>query len=260
MNGRRLLARTIGEITAAVSPRRHRPGLRILMYHAVGTRLGPKQDPLRIYSIDAHMFERQMELLSSLPNNTMVALDSAIPSNDVLQVAVTFDDGYKDNLHTAAPVMQKYAIPFTVFVTAEFVRSGSAEFMSPSELKSLADYPGATIGTHGESHAPLASCDQAHLLHELRDSQRYLEDLLGKPVHGLSYPHGSVTAGVRAKAAEAGYTLGVCSHFDINRPGRDPLLLCRSIIRADDSERVFLQKLNGDWDWCRWVTKDPAKL
>jgi hypothetical protein len=85
-----------------------------------------------------------------------------------------------------------------------------------------------------------------------------LEDLLGRPVIALAYPHGSVDHRVRQAAAAAGYQLGACSRSDVNTAGRDPLLLCRTEVVGADSQRVFSQKLNGAWDWTRWRSPDPA--
>jgi peptidoglycan/xylan/chitin deacetylase (PgdA/CDA1 family) len=204
------------------------------------------------------MFERHMAVLADSQWVSVVDLREGLAAASPLRVAVTFDDGYRDTLAVAAPILLKHKIPFTVFVTTAFVESGSSLYLTPAELRELADLPGVTIGSHGLSHAPLADCDEGMLWQEVDGSRRALEDMIGKPVTSIAYPHGSADLRVRDAARRAGYHLGVCSRFDINPPGRDPLLLCRTEVVVADSERVFLQKLYGDWDWCRWRRRDPA--
>ena len=118
--------------------------------------------------------------------------------------------------------------------------------------------PNATIGTHGSTHTPLTKCSKGALRNELGDSRKYLEDLLGRRVDKMSYPFGAVDQGVRDAVEEAGYVMAFCSRFDINLPGRDPLLLCRTDVLGMDSIRVLKQKLRGAWDWYRWRSHDPA--
>ena len=252
----RWVARTVSEGVA--SGRRlvgHRPGLRILLYHAVGSRLA--HDPYGI-SLRVEQFTQQVALLSAY---ALVSLAETVPppaSPGALRVAVTFDDGYKDTLHTAAPLLVKAGIPLTVFVTSSFIQRRSAEYLDPEELKTLAALPGVTIGSHGATHAPLAECGEPTVRRELEESRAYLEDLLRRPVTAMAYPHGSVNRRVREAAHRAGYRLGVCSRGDINQVDRDPLLLCRTEVVAADSRHVFLQKLHGAWDWTRWRRRDPA--
>jgi len=54
-------------------------------------------------------------------------------------VAITLDDGYADNLHTAKPLFQRFAVPATVFVTTGHVGS-EREFWS-DELERLLFQP-----------------------------------------------------------------------------------------------------------------------
>lgn len=83
-------------------------------------------------------------------------------------VAVTFDDGYADNLHSAKPLLERYGIPATIFVTSGYVES-EREFWW-DELERLLLQPGtlpesATVRINGNSFR-----------WELGESARYSED------------------------------------------------------------------------------------
>ncbi len=234
-----------------------RPGLRVLVYHALGT--PADGDALGIYSIVPARFESHMRYLATHHRESLVPLGAAALTGDRLRVALTFDDGYRDNWIVAAPLLQELDIPFTVFVCTGAVARRRAGFLSLRELRALASQPGVSIGSHGVSHIRLTECDERRLREELVDSKNFLEDIGGREVVLLSYPHGAVDRRVRDAAASAGYLLGTCSHFDYNPSGRDPLVLCRTDIWADDDVPVFEEKLRGDWDWMRWRHCDPAK-
>ena len=255
-----MAARTLADLNGLLRPGRIRPGFRVLLYHAVGT---PLLYDTYGMGISPRLFERHIKTLVTHPYLTPVSFAAAEltppPTTPPAQVAVTFDDGYKDNLQVAAPILLRYGIPFTVFVTSSYIQSGSPDYMTPRELQALAALPGVTIGAHGVTHARLTECRDKTLRHELLASRCYLEDVTGQPVTTLAYPHGATNRRVCEAAREAGYTHGGCSRFDINGPDRDPLLLCRCEIWASDSMRVFRQKLRGDWDWYRWRAPDPAK-
>ena len=254
---RRFLLRTAAEavsLARVASPLR--PGLRILMYHSVGQRaLGDTQG---IFSVSQQRFRDHARLLAGMEHCRMVPLQPLDLPEQALQVAVTFDDGYRDNLRTAAPILLEHGIPFTVFVSSDFIKNRTDGFMTPEELKEIARLPGVSIGAHGKSHRPLTACSNIELESELSGSKHYLEDLMGQPVTAVAYPYGAVDMRVRDEAARSGYDLGVCTRFDINMPGRDPLLLCRCNIERDDTARVLRQKLAGNWDWYRCRTPDPA--
>ncbi|MFO1380892.1 MAG: polysaccharide deacetylase family protein [Chitinivorax sp.] len=98
-------------------------GLMVLIYH----RVLPEPDPMLPDVPDAAMFAVQMEVISRYFR--VAPLRQAL---DELQqgrlpaptVAVTFDDGYADNLEVALPVLQRFDVPATVFVAPGFLDGG----------------------------------------------------------------------------------------------------------------------------------------
>lgn len=256
MSSRRIILRSVAESVALArtfSPLRL--GLRILMYHSVGHRA--YGDDHGIFSISQQSFRQHIHRLVNIQSCQVVPLQPLNLPQQALHVAITFDDGYRDNLHIAAPILIEYGIPFTVFVSSDFIKNRTNGFLVPSELIELAGLPGVTIGAHGKTHRPLTACNDVELEAELCSSKHYIEDLLGRPVTAVAYPFGSANIRVRNKAEQVGYDLGVCTRFDLNMPDRDPFLLCRCNIERNDTARVFHQKVRGDWDWYCWRSPDP---
>ncbi|MBI5245393.1 MAG: polysaccharide deacetylase family protein [Elusimicrobia bacterium] len=231
-----------------------KPGLRALLYHAVGTPL--PGEPCGT-SISAGLFARHIEHLDSL-RNVFKFRHFAAPGSDSPCLALTFDDGYRDVLAAAAPLLAVRGIPFTMFVVSDFILRGAAPYLDEAGLKELARLSGARIGSHGKTHRPLTALGDAELREELAGSRKFLEDLLGLPVTSISYPYGSVDRRVRDAAQEAGYVLGGTSRYGLNLPGRDPLLLCRTEIVAWDEIEDLELKVKGRWDWYRFRHPDPA--
>ncbi len=94
----------------------------ILMYHRV-TEF--KADPHGL-SVTPEHFAEHLEVLKKhirpLPLQQLVRAlrDANLPRP---AVAVTFDDGYADNLYNAKPLLQRFEIPATVFVTTGYLGS-----------------------------------------------------------------------------------------------------------------------------------------
>jgi peptidoglycan/xylan/chitin deacetylase (PgdA/CDA1 family) len=89
----------------------------ILMYHRV-TDL--PNDPY-LLAVRPKRFAEQMEVIRRhcIPIRLQELVDALhggkVPNRAIV---VTFDDGYADNLHHAKPLLERYEIPATVFVTA----------------------------------------------------------------------------------------------------------------------------------------------
>ena len=226
-------------------------GTRVLMYHAVGSAM--PDDTRGIFSLESGLFRSHMEMLAGLEWVRFRHCGRYGDDDGFTGVAVTFDDGYRDNLLVAAPILRELHIPFTIFVCTDPVRAGDPLFLSPGETRRLvADYD-VRIGSHGAGHVRLGDCGKRQLERELTESKQYLEDLLGQEVDMISYPHGSVNRRVLDAASEAGYRLGFSSYFGANDAGSDPLCLARIPVIRPDGDDTLKRKIQGDWDWYRWL-------
>lgn len=95
---------------------------RVIFYHGVD----------KVYEspslhIDPENFEQEIRFLSC--HYEVIDMDEyyrRLQQNKFSnkEIVITFDDGYKNNLTVAAPILQSYNIPFTVFISAGHVDSG----------------------------------------------------------------------------------------------------------------------------------------
>jgi peptidoglycan/xylan/chitin deacetylase (PgdA/CDA1 family) len=111
----------------------------VLLYHRVGV-LGT--DP-QLLAVSPDRFAAQMAYLAQhwevIPLRNLA--DGTAPPVDRSAV-VTFDDGYEDNFVTAAPILQRYRVPATVFVASGCVGANrefwwdelERMFLEPSDL------------------------------------------------------------------------------------------------------------------------------
>jgi peptidoglycan/xylan/chitin deacetylase (PgdA/CDA1 family) len=64
------------------------------------------------------------------------------------------------------------------------------ESLTPNEIKSLSQSDLVTIGSHTVNHLKLRYLEEQVAYHEMLDSKKYLEDLLGQKVLHFAYPFG----------------------------------------------------------------------
>ncbi len=123
--------------------------------------------------------------------------------------ALTFDDGFQDNLTTLVPLLRELDAPATVFVTTGWmgephpVVPGLARVCTPEEVRAL-HAAGVEIGAHTRTHPDLVEAGPEVARAELAGSREDLEALVGAPVTVAAYPYGSADDAARRAAGEAG--------------------------------------------------------
>lgn len=103
--------------------RRLRPRALVLVYHRVAE---PAFDPFGL-AVPPALFEAHLAVLRShFHVDSLEGVLDRLPRRACADgtIAVTFDDGYADNLHAAQPIARDHDVPVTFFVTADPVLEG----------------------------------------------------------------------------------------------------------------------------------------
>ncbi len=104
----------------------------ILMYHSVPS---PHEtawiDPRNCLSVE--QFETQMRFLAE--HRHVVSIDWLIQQLEAGEpirrktVAITFDDGYLNNLRVAAPILAKYNLPATIYLATAYINESKNQWI-----------------------------------------------------------------------------------------------------------------------------------
>lgn len=134
------------------------------------------------------------------------------------KLAITFDDGYADNLE-AGGILKNYGLPACFYVASGFIdserdgwwdaeRGLRSYWMKWDDVRQLAEW-GFEIGGHTVNHVDLGKVSGEEAVQEIVDSREVLQRELGEQVVHFSYPYGgrdNITPENRQAIREAGFT------------------------------------------------------
>ncbi len=243
-----------------------RSGVRILLYHAIAT-LPRRRDRWRLSVppalLAAHVawLRRHGYAIVSLED----ALDMIRGTRPMIEkaVAVTFDDGFRDVLTQAYPILRQAQVPATVFVVPGCLGSpepfpwvepsvGFARPLQWEELQTLLGDQLVSIGSHTWSHRTLSRLPVEEQGLELARSKSALEARLGTSVKWLAYPYGhagSFSQETIACVQRVGFEAAFANIMGVNRAGDSLWMVRRTRVGWDDRLWRFHLKMAGAYDW-----------
>ena len=215
-----------------------RTGALVLEYHSISRK---DWDPSLV--IAPEVFERHLQILQE-QGYKMVTVEELCErlrtgKSVANYIALSFDDGYKDNYTTALPIMQKYQAKGTFSVIHN--RIGGDIYMSEADIKEMLA-AGMEIGSHTISHNPLGEIDPKYLEWEIGVGKYALEKRFpGLEIKTMAYPNGSYNERIIADLKKYGYSQALTGHTGMNSHRfykEHPMELNRVIV-MDDGKGPF---------------------
>ena len=221
----------------------------ILMYHNIA--VAPKGVRLRGLYVSPRRFARQMALLHWLGYRGL-SMSAALPylrgERQGKVAVITLDDGYRDNLEYALPVLLHYGYTATCYVVSAAIGTDNhwdaqqlgihKPLMNLNELCRWRD-AGMEIGAHSRHHPLLPELDDAELDDEVAGSRRELEERLMVPVTQFCYPYGAAGLREQEAARRAGFVAAVTVRRGRAQPGGNLFDMPRVMVGGHHAPHVF---------------------
>ena len=220
--------------------------LPILMYHYVRNPPSMRDDLMGYkLSVSPADFTVQMDWLTThgyhpVDFNDVRAYFAGNEPLPASPVVITFDDGYADLYTTAYPILAAHGFKAVAYIVSGFV--GQPRYVTPAQLVQM-DQNGIEIASHTVDHVDLARSSNASLMHELVDSKRSLENLLGHPVLDFAYPSGAFNAQAVAAVQRVGYDTAVTTLFSVDHSVADRYLWTRVRVGGGESMADFVSSI-----------------
>jgi len=223
----------------------------ILMYHSLDEYAETSK-----LSVSPESFAKQMEYLFKHKYNVislgemveMIKSGTRVPHKTV---AITFDDGYRNNYLIGYPILRHYNFPATLFVITDFV--GLDGYVTWEDLSQMSGGV-ITIGSHTKSTPALKKIRGERLEDEVSGSKKLLEQKLGVAIDYMSYPLGSFDDVVKNEVKKAGYLAAVATNPGMSKRADDVYALKRlRISRTSNNLLVFWLEISGYYTWIKEI-------
>ena len=185
----------------------------VLMYHRFGENKYPTTN-IRMDQFSDHIKEliktkynviKIQDGLNAIQNISLVKDRSVI---------ITIDDAYSSVFNNAWPILKKYGLPFTLFVSTDVIDNKTPGYMSWEEIRILRDN-GVTIGSQTKSHPHMHNLSENQIVKELEFSNsRFVQEIGSKP-EIFAYPYGEYNLNVVKKIKINGFKAAFGQHSGV---------------------------------------------
>jgi peptidoglycan/xylan/chitin deacetylase (PgdA/CDA1 family) len=232
-------------LTPTPTPLHHQPqgdfclNVPIFMYHHTQPMNIAVSEGHGQLTVDSNTFDAHMSHLLS-KGYTMVStaeiVDAVLSHRQLPEksIAITIDDGYKDNYEYAYQTAKKYNIKMDFMIPTGLI--GNPGYMTWDDLKDMSQNPLVTIYNHTWSHTSMGAVDRVTIESEVTTAQKQLEENLGIKNPIFVYPYGSYSPLAIEVLREKGFIAAVTTI--------QGTLQCKSTIMEMQRTRIGNTHLN----------------
>jgi len=213
----------------------------ILMYHHIKVKPSNANQIESGLDVSPLNFEEQMAYLST-NGYTTIGLDELFKKPKGKYFVITFDDGYKDVLENAKPILDRFGFRATVFLIVDYI--GKTGYLDWSDIEIL-KRAGWSFGSHTLTHPDLLSLKKSEAERQIKQSKEALESKLQEPINFFSYPAGKFNQEIIEIVQSAGYKGAVTTKFGRENNSRDIYQLKRVRVSGSDTLKSFIVKISG---------------
>ncbi|HSX40427.1 MAG TPA: polysaccharide deacetylase family protein [Candidatus Saccharimonadales bacterium] len=166
----------------------------VLFYHHIQPQAQAVQKGQTSLNVDNGVFDQQMGYLASHGYTTIFVdqLVNALKTHTGLGakvVAVTFDDGYRDNYDNAFPVLKKYGIKFNLMLATGLTEG--ADFLTWGQVTEMKNSGQMFLTDHTWSHYAVNHGANDKIQFEIMTAKQQIESHTGQATNIFTYPYGS---------------------------------------------------------------------
>ena len=122
----------------------------------------------------------------------MKTIFKCFPNGKFKALTMSYDDGKKPDRKLVG-IFNKYGIKGTFHVNSGLI--GSENRISKDEVRTL--YVGHEVSCHTLTHPTIVRCPNEQIVKQILQDKENLEEIVGYPVRGLSYPNGSYNDSIK---------------------------------------------------------------
>ena len=231
------------------------PTLPILTFHDIAERSS-------VISFSPQIFRQGMTQLHESGYRTLSLIDAAncLRRNESFparSMVITFDDGYRSVYEEAFPVLQRYGMSATVFLTVGKANAANSRESLPSlEGRSMLSWRsiremhkcGMLFGAHTMTHPDLTDLPMDEVKEEVLASKEIIENALGTAVSTFAYPYGRYNDLVR-EVVKQNFACACSDRLGLTKMGSDLYTIERVDSYYLRTDRLFSLTLTRLFPW-----------